>query len=136
MHLLSLHTMPVNMTCLPIFGTHYIYVLTLFLHETTSLLYPASITYDESHLFVTYCILFLACCHVLLLIWSNTFVRAPFELGRVILVASFIWCLACSASNLLKCLLLSYRIIGVNMSHHPVFHTYSILASCVCLSSE
>ena len=36
------------MTCLPIFGTHYIYVLTLFLHETTSLLYPASITYDET----------------------------------------------------------------------------------------
>src|SRR3954462_9611189 len=78
LHILSLHTIPVNMTCLPIFGTHYIYVLTLFLHETTSLLYPASITYDEPPLFVAYCILFLACFHVLLLIWSNTFVRAPF----------------------------------------------------------
>ena len=54
MHLLSLHIIPVNMTCLPIFGTHYIYVLTLFLHETTSLLYPASITYDESPLFAPY----------------------------------------------------------------------------------
>ena len=34
------------MTCLPIFGTHYIYVLTLFLHETTLIVYPALVTYD------------------------------------------------------------------------------------------
>jgi len=39
----------------------------------------------------------------------------------VILVAPFIWCLACSASNLLKCLLLSYHIIGVNMSKPSSF---------------
>ena len=39
----------------------------------------------------------------------------------MVLVASFIWCLACSASNLLKCILLSYHIIGVNMSRYPVF---------------
>ena len=68
----------INMTCLPIFGTYYIYLLTMFLHETTSLLYPASISYDETPLFVSYSILFLACCHVLLIIWSNTFMRLPF----------------------------------------------------------
>src|SRR3989337_1822229 len=78
LHLLSLHIIPMNMACLPIFGTYYIYLLTMFLHETTALLYPASINYDETPLFVAYCILFLACCHVLLLIWSNTFRRPPF----------------------------------------------------------
>ena len=40
----------VNMTRFPVFGTHYIYVLTLFLHETTLLVYPASVTYDGTPL--------------------------------------------------------------------------------------
>ena len=38
---------------------------------------------------------------------------------------------SCSVSNLLKCLLLSYHIIGVNMSSRPFFRTYSILVSCM-----
>ena len=37
----------------------------------------------------------------------------------MIFVASFIWCLAFIASNLLKCLLLSLHIIAVNMQCYP-----------------
>ncbi len=37
---------------------------------------------------------------------------------------------SCSVSNFLKCPQLSYHIIGVNMSSHPFFRTYSILVSC------
>ena len=71
-----------------------------------------------------------------------------FELGRVILVASFIWCLACSASNFSKCLLLSYHTIWCQAVHflyifHPRIMTLpfirvvfvSIMHECV-LKSE
>ena len=34
--------LPVNMTCLPIFGTYYVFLLTMFLHQTTFLVYPSS----------------------------------------------------------------------------------------------
>src|SRR3989337_2727632 len=49
LHLLSLHIIPLNMTWLPVFGTYYyIYLLTMFLHQTNVLVYPSSITYDET----------------------------------------------------------------------------------------
>src|SRR5215216_5421241 len=49
LHLLSLHIIPLNMTCLPVFGTYYyICLLTMFLHQTNVLVYPSSITYDET----------------------------------------------------------------------------------------
>ena len=43
----------VNMTHFPIFGTYYMSISvyhTMFLHETTLLVYPASVTYDGTPL--------------------------------------------------------------------------------------
>ena len=40
----------VNMTRFPVFGTYYISYHTMFLHETTLLVYPASVTYDGTPL--------------------------------------------------------------------------------------
>ena len=53
--MLSLHTIPVNMTCLPISDAYYICLLTMFVHQTNALLYPSSITYDETVTPVGYC---------------------------------------------------------------------------------
>ena len=39
----------VNMTRFPVFGTYYI-CHTMFLHETTLLVYPESVTYDGTPL--------------------------------------------------------------------------------------
>ena len=56
LHLLSLHIIPLNMTCLPLFCTYYyIRLLTMFLHQTNILVYPSSITYDETVTRVGYC---------------------------------------------------------------------------------
>src|SRR3989337_3152302 len=56
LHLLSLHIIPLNMTCLPIFGKYYyICLLTMFLHQTNVLVYPSSITYDETVRAMDYC---------------------------------------------------------------------------------
>ena len=101
----------------------------MFLHQNTAIVYPASVTHDWTLLtwqFDSVCILhwFLSCtasnfwkCHL----WQDTFNLA------VILVASFIWCLACVTSVFMKILLLSLHIAAVNMSRRPVFPTYSIL---------
>ena len=43
------------MTCLPVFDTYYICLLTMFVHQTNALLYPSSITYDETVTRVGYC---------------------------------------------------------------------------------
>ena len=43
------------MTCLPVFDTYYICLLTMFIHQTNALLYPSSITYDETVTRVGYC---------------------------------------------------------------------------------
>ena len=49
LHLLSLHIIHLNMTCLPFLGTYYyICLLTMFLHQTNVLVYPSSITSDEA----------------------------------------------------------------------------------------
>ena len=48
LHLLTLHIIPLIMTCLPVFDTYYICLLTMFVHQTNALLYPSSITYDET----------------------------------------------------------------------------------------
>ena len=40
----------VNMTGFPVFGTYYIFYHTMLLHETTLLVYPASVTYDGTPL--------------------------------------------------------------------------------------
>src|SRR3989337_1087107 len=41
LHLLSLHIIPLNMTCLPVFGTYYyICLLTMFLHQINFLCIP------------------------------------------------------------------------------------------------
>ena len=36
------------MTCLPVFDTYYICLLTMFVHQTNAVLYPSTITYDET----------------------------------------------------------------------------------------
>jgi len=55
LHLLSLHITPLNMTCLPVFGTYYyICLLTMFLHQTNVLVNASSITYDETVRLVDY----------------------------------------------------------------------------------
>ena len=48
LHLLTLHIIPSIMTCLPVFDTYYICLLTMFIHQTNALLYPSSIIYDET----------------------------------------------------------------------------------------
>ena len=53
--MLTLHIIPLIMTCLPIFDTYYICLLTMFVHQTNALLYPSSITYDETVTPVGYC---------------------------------------------------------------------------------
>ena len=55
LHLLTLHIIPLIMTCLPVFDTYYICLLTMFVHQTNALLYPSSITYDETVTQVGYC---------------------------------------------------------------------------------
>ena len=40
----------VNMTRFPVFGTYYVFLLTMFLHQTTFLVYPSSVTYDGTPL--------------------------------------------------------------------------------------
>ena len=40
LHLLTLHIIPLIMTCLPVFDTYYICLLTMFVHQTNALLYP------------------------------------------------------------------------------------------------
>ena len=55
LHLLSLHIIPLIMTCLPVCDTYYICLLTMFVHQTNALLYPSSITYDETVTWVGYC---------------------------------------------------------------------------------
>ena len=55
LHLLTLHIIPLIMACLPVFDTYYICLLTMFVHQTNALLYPSSITYDETVTRVGYC---------------------------------------------------------------------------------
>ena len=110
---------------------------TMFLNETTLLVYPASVTYDGTPLswqcdwFASW-IWFLACI-------ASSLMNATYD-ETVLTWQSDIDCtfhmVSCSVSNLLKCLLLSYHIIGVNMSSRPFFRTYSILVSWLRLSSE
>ena len=55
LHLLTLHIIPLIMTCLLVFDTYYICLLTMFVHQTNALLYPSSITYDETVTRVGFC---------------------------------------------------------------------------------
>ena len=122
------------MTRFPVFGTYYICLS----HHVLTWNYSSCVS----------CISHLWCNSFKLVVWywftswiwflaciSSSLMNATYDetvsTCRVILIAPFIWCLVWSASNLLKCLLLSYHIIGVNMSSRPFFRTYSILVSCM-----
>ena len=138
LHLLSLHMIHVNMTRFPVFGTYYIclshHVLTWNYSSCVSCI--RHLWWDTFKLAVWYWfaswIWFLACI-------ASSLMNATYD-ETVLTWQSDIDCtfhmVSCSVSNLLKCLLLSYHIIGVNMSSRPFFRTYSILVSWLCLSSE
>ena len=55
LHLLTLHIIPLIMTCVPIFYTYYVFLLTMFLHQPNVLVYLSSITYDETVKPADYC---------------------------------------------------------------------------------
>ena len=138
LHLHSLHMIHVNMTHFPVFGTYYIclshHVLTWNYSSCVSRI--SHLWWDTFKLAVWYWfaswIWFLACI-------ASSLMNATYD-EIVLTWQSDIDCtfhmVSCSVSNLLKCLLLSYHIIGVNMSSCPFFRTYSILVSWLCLSSE
>ena len=118
----------VNMTRFPVFGTYYIclshHVLTWNYSSCVSCI--SHLWWDTFKLAVWYWfaswIWFLACI-------ASSLMNATYD-ETVLTWQSDIDCtfhmVSCSVSNLLKCLLLSYHIIGVNMSSRPFFRTYSI----------
>ena len=126
------------MTRFPVFGTYYIclshHVLTWNYSSCVSCI--SHLWWDTFKLAVWYWfaswIWFLACI-------ASSLMNATYD-ETILTWQGDIDCtfhmVSCSVSNLLKCLLLSYHIIGVNMSSRPFFRTYSILVSWLCLSSE
>ena len=111
------------MTRFPIFGTYYIclshHVLTWNYSSSVSCI--SHLWWDTFKLVVWYWfaswIWFLACI-------ASSLMNATYD-ETVLTWQSDIDCtfhmVSCSVSNLLKCLLFSYHIIGVNMSSHPFF---------------
>ena len=113
----------VNMTCFPIFGTYYIclshHVLTWNYSSCVSCI--SHLWWDTFKLAVWYWfaswIWFLACIASILMnaTYDETVLTWQSDIDCIFHMVS------CSVSNLLKCLLLSYHIIGVNMSSRPFF---------------
>ena len=115
------------MTRFPVFGTYYIclshHVLTWNYSSCVSCI--SHLWWDTFKLVVWYWfaswIWFLACI-------ASSLMNATYD-ETILTWQSDIDCtfhmVSCSVSNLLKCLLLSYHIIGVNMSSRPFFRTYA-----------